>query len=115
MCAIRLRDKSTNQCYTPVQTKLLLWLECDQYLQNVKVLSDADVHQHGLAILRKFFQASSRFSLLGENCTSDKVKKRLDSVLAEPGHDVAPGKQNHSPHIEIPPPTWLIIITLLCS
>jgi hypothetical protein len=66
-----------------VQTKLLLWLECDQYLQNVKILSDADVHAHGIAIMRKFFHSSSRFSLLAEPSLSERVKKRLDSVLAE--------------------------------
>lgn len=65
------------------QTKLLLWLECDQYIQNVKILSDADVHMHGLAIMRKFFLAASRFSLLSEQSLSDKVRKRLDAVLAD--------------------------------
>jgi hypothetical protein len=61
-------------------------LECDQYLQNVKILSDADVHAHGLAIMRKFFHASSRFSLLSEPSLSERVKKRLDAVLAD-GHN----------------------------
>lgn len=42
----------------------MLWLECDQYLENLKSIPDGNYLDIASMILKKFFKPDSNFSLL---------------------------------------------------
>jgi hypothetical protein len=42
----------------------MLWLECDQYIENVTTVPEGDFSDLAHLILKKFFRPDSNFSLL---------------------------------------------------
>ena len=60
------------------QAKLMLWLECDQFVQNFSILSDKDVFDHAMQIFKKFFREGSGFSVL--DSLTEKLKRRAISL-----------------------------------
>lgn len=62
------------------QAKLMLWLECEQYVVNVQTIPDGDFSDQANNILKKFFRPDSNFSLLLH--VPEKVRSSMLIALA---------------------------------
>jgi hypothetical protein len=59
----------------------MLWLECEQFIQNERNVPDGDYSDQALMILKKFFQPDTSFSLLIH--VPDTIRSNMLSALAD--------------------------------
>ena len=59
----------------------MLWLECEQYIENELNVPDGDYSDQSLMILRKFFRPDSNFSLLVH--VPERLRAAMLTALAE--------------------------------
>lgn len=59
----------------------MLWLECEQFIENEVNVPDGDYSDQALMILRKFFSPESNFSLLVH--VPDTIRSAMLTALAE--------------------------------
>lgn len=68
---------------TQEQSKLMLWLECDAYNENVTSVPEGDYSDQELLIFKKFFREGSSFSLLYQ--IPDHLRHLIVGVLSAMG------------------------------
>jgi hypothetical protein len=62
----------------------MLWLECDQFVQNYSILSGKDVLRHAMQIHKKFFREQSSFSIISS--LPEKLARKAEKLSSVAQH-----------------------------